>query len=59
MFWTDVQVDKARVIFITEYMTSGSLKQFLKKTRKNDYKTLNEKVSSIIILLVPLKGALG
>ncbi|XP_031559721.1 nuclear receptor-binding protein-like [Actinia tenebrosa] len=44
MFWTDVQPDKARVIFITEYMTSGSLKQFLKKTRKNDYKTLNEKV---------------
>ncbi|KXJ13209.1 nuclear receptor-binding protein isoform X2 [Exaiptasia diaphana] len=43
MFWTDVQTDKARVIFITEYMTSGSLKQFLKRTRKSD-KTLNVKV---------------
>ncbi|XP_048582966.1 nuclear receptor-binding protein isoform X2 [Nematostella vectensis] len=43
-FWTDVQGEKARVIFITEYMTSGSLKQFLKKTRKNNYKTMNEKV---------------
>ncbi|CAH1775916.1 unnamed protein product [Owenia fusiformis] len=30
---------KPRVIFITEYMSSGSLKQFLKKTKKNN-KTL-------------------
>lgn len=34
----------AQVIFITEYMSSGSLKQFLKKTKKN-HKTMNEKVS--------------
>lgn len=32
------------MIFITEYMSSGSLKQFLKKTKKN-HKTMNEKVS--------------
>lgn len=32
-----------QVIFITEYMSSGSLKQFLKKTKKN-HKTMNEKV---------------
>lgn len=44
-FWTDTRSEKPRVIFITEYMTSGSLKQFLKKTRKSNYKTLNEKVS--------------
>ncbi|XP_067908511.1 nuclear receptor-binding protein-like [Heterodontus francisci] len=31
-----------RVIFITEYMSSGSLKQFLKKTKKN-HKTMHEK----------------
>lgn len=33
------------MIFITEYMSSGSLKQFLKKTKKN-HKTMNEKVYS-------------
>lgn len=33
----------SQVIFITEYMSSGSLKQFLKKTKKN-HKTMNEKV---------------
>lgn len=33
-----------QVIFITEYMSSGSLKQFLKKTKKN-HKTMNEKVT--------------
>uniref|UniRef100_A0A8C9WUZ3 Nuclear receptor binding protein 1 n=1 Tax=Sander lucioperca TaxID=283035 RepID=A0A8C9WUZ3_SANLU len=33
---------KRTVIFITEYMSSGSLKQFLKKTKKN-HKTMNEK----------------
>ena len=45
-FWTDARSETPRVIFITEYMTSGSLKQFLKKTRKSNYKTLNEKVNS-------------
>lgn len=34
----------SQVIFITEYMSSGSLKQFLKKTKKN-HKTMNVKVS--------------
>ena len=32
-----------QVIFITEYMSSGSLKQFLKKTKKNN-KTIKVKV---------------
>uniref|UniRef100_A0A674IJ70 Nuclear receptor binding protein 1 n=1 Tax=Terrapene triunguis TaxID=2587831 RepID=A0A674IJ70_9SAUR len=42
-YWADVKENKARVIFITEYMSSGSLKQFLKKTKKN-HKTMNEKL---------------
>lgn len=37
-YWMDKDVDKPRVIFITEYMSSGSLKLFLKKTKKNDVK---------------------
>uniref|UniRef100_A0AAY4ETW0 Nuclear receptor-binding protein n=1 Tax=Denticeps clupeoides TaxID=299321 RepID=A0AAY4ETW0_9TELE len=41
-YWADVKENRARVIFITEYMSSGSLKQFLKKTKKN-HKTMNEK----------------
>ncbi|XP_032808932.1 nuclear receptor-binding protein-like [Petromyzon marinus] len=41
-YWADIKESKARVIFITEYMSSGSLKQFLKKTKKN-HKTMNEK----------------
>uniref|UniRef100_A0A3B4TCR0 Nuclear receptor-binding protein n=1 Tax=Seriola dumerili TaxID=41447 RepID=A0A3B4TCR0_SERDU len=41
-YWTDVKENRVRVIFITEYMSSGSLKQFLKKTKKN-HKTMNEK----------------
>ncbi|MEE6525565.1 hypothetical protein FKM82_025640, partial [Ascaphus truei] len=43
-YWADIKENKARVIFITEYMSSGSLKQFLKKTKKN-HKTMNEKVT--------------
>lgn len=35
-YWTDSAGEKPRVIFITEYMSSGSLKQFLKKTKKNN-----------------------
>ncbi|XP_071965300.1 nuclear receptor-binding protein-like isoform X2 [Antedon mediterranea] len=34
-YWIDLKTDKPRVIFITEYITSGSLKQFLKKSKKN------------------------
>ncbi|RVE74717.1 hypothetical protein OJAV_G00024550 [Oryzias javanicus] len=41
-YWADIKESRARVIFITEYMSSGSLKQFLKKTKKN-HKTMNEK----------------
>jgi len=37
-----------QVIFITEYMSSGSLKQFLKKTKKN-HKTMNEKVTCVFL----------
>ncbi|XP_015251308.1 nuclear receptor-binding protein 2-like isoform X2 [Cyprinodon tularosa] len=39
-YWLDMKETQARVIFITEYMSSGSLKQFLKKTKKN-HKTMN------------------
>ncbi|XP_039220551.1 nuclear receptor-binding protein 2 isoform X2 [Crotalus tigris] len=44
-YWLDVKESKAqasvrRVIFITEYVSSGSLKQFLKKTKKN-HKAMN------------------
>ncbi|XP_030768362.1 nuclear receptor-binding protein homolog isoform X2 [Sitophilus oryzae] len=34
-YWTDTHNDRPRVIFITEYMSSGSLKQFLKRTKRN------------------------
>ncbi|XP_036685889.1 nuclear receptor-binding protein 2 isoform X1 [Balaenoptera musculus] len=34
-YWLDASEARARVIFITEYVPSGSLKQFLKKTKKN------------------------
>ncbi|NXI93078.1 NRBP2 protein, partial [Psophia crepitans] len=42
-YWLDVKDSKARVIFITEYVSSGSLKQFLKKTKKN-HKAMNARV---------------
>uniref|UniRef100_A0A8C9VYB2 Nuclear receptor-binding protein 2 n=1 Tax=Scleropages formosus TaxID=113540 RepID=A0A8C9VYB2_SCLFO len=41
-YWLDMRESQARVVFITEYMSSGSLKQFLKKTKKN-HKTMNVK----------------
>ncbi|XP_066924873.1 nuclear receptor-binding protein-like isoform X2 [Clytia hemisphaerica] len=34
-YWVDLKGDNPRLIFIAEYMTSGSLRQFLKKTRAN------------------------
>ncbi|XP_065355240.1 nuclear receptor-binding protein homolog [Calliphora vicina] len=35
-YWTDtIHPDRPRVIFITEFMSSGSLKQFLKRTKRN------------------------
>ncbi|XP_075405260.1 nuclear receptor-binding protein 2 [Tenrec ecaudatus] len=39
-YWLDTAEARARVIFITEYVSSGSLKQFLKKTKKN-HKAMN------------------
>ncbi|KAJ7338287.1 hypothetical protein JRQ81_011057 [Phrynocephalus forsythii] len=39
-YWLDMKETKAQVIFITEYVSSGSLKQFLKKTKKN-HKAMN------------------
>eukprot|EP00112_Aurelia_sp_Birch-Aquarium-sp1_P008417 Seg1926.5 transcript_id=Seg1926.5/GoldUCD/mRNA.D3Y31 product="Nuclear receptor-binding protein" protein_id=Seg1926.5/GoldUCD/D3Y31 len=41
-YWVDLKGDQPRLIFITEFMTSGSLMQFLKKTKSNN-KTLNLK----------------
>lgn len=34
-YWTDVHEEKPRIVFITEYMSSGSWKQFLKRTKRN------------------------
>lgn len=47
MSWaaTDTSVPP-QVIFITEYVSSGSLKQFLKKTKKN-HKAMNARVGSL------------
>ncbi|NXS54711.1 NRBP2 protein, partial [Brachypteracias leptosomus] len=45
-YWLDVKDLKARVIFITEYVSSGSLKQFLKKTKKN-HKAMNARVGPL------------
>ncbi|XP_029448118.1 nuclear receptor-binding protein 2 isoform X2 [Rhinatrema bivittatum] len=39
-YWLDIRETSARVVFITEYVSSGSLRQFLKKTKKNR-KTMN------------------
>ncbi|PAV86048.1 hypothetical protein WR25_07311 [Diploscapter pachys] len=33
-YWTDAKSDKPRIIFITEYMSSGSMSQFLQRTKK-------------------------
>ncbi|CAG0880838.1 unnamed protein product [Darwinula stevensoni] len=34
-YWIDHVNEKPRVVFVTEYMSSGSLKQFLKRTKRN------------------------
>lgn len=48
--WTDTRDGKLRVIFITEYMSSGSLKHFLKKTKRNVVKmALPVSISAIFI----------
>ncbi|XP_077207390.1 nuclear receptor-binding protein 2 isoform X2 [Paroedura picta] len=39
-YWLVMKDSMAQVIFITEYVSSGSLKQFLKKTKKN-HKAMN------------------
>ncbi|XP_057292067.1 nuclear receptor-binding protein-like isoform X2 [Hydractinia symbiolongicarpus] len=41
-YWVDLKGEHPRLIFIGEYMTSGSLRQFLKKTKAN-IKSLNIK----------------
>uniref|UniRef100_A0A673Z9Y4 Nuclear receptor-binding protein n=1 Tax=Salmo trutta TaxID=8032 RepID=A0A673Z9Y4_SALTR len=46
-YWADINdINRARTLLVwitwSEYMSSGSLKQFLKKTKKN-HKTMNEK----------------
>ncbi|XP_068094303.1 nuclear receptor-binding protein 2 isoform X2 [Hyperolius riggenbachi] len=41
-YWMNVKENSAQVTFITEYVSSGSLRQFLKKTKKNR-KTMNAK----------------
>ncbi|KRY75850.1 Nuclear receptor-binding protein [Trichinella pseudospiralis] len=33
-YWLDTNCDKQRVIFITEYMSSGSMSQFMKRTAR-------------------------
>lgn len=35
-YWMDTTKDRPRVIFITEYMSSGSLRQFLRKTKRSN-----------------------
>ncbi|KAF2354070.1 Protein kinase domain [Trinorchestia longiramus] len=37
-YWVDSDPDKRRIVFITEYMSSGSLRKFLKLTKRNDKK---------------------
>jgi len=34
-YWIDKDKEKPRVVFITEYMSSGTMKQFLRKTKSN------------------------
>lgn len=50
----------SQVIFITEYMSSGNLKQFLKKTKKN-HKMMNEKVRDglLVCFSIDIKGAIS
>ncbi|CAI5778737.1 receptor-binding 2 isoform X1 [Podarcis lilfordi] len=52
-YWLDVKEIKAQVIFITEYVSSGSLKQFLKKTKKN-HKAMNARVGPLPAPQAPL-----
>lgn len=40
-YWIDKDAERARIIFITEYMSSGSVKLFLKKTKKNEIKKMS------------------
>jgi nuclear receptor-binding protein len=35
-YWIDPNEQKKRIVFITEYMSSGSLKQFLRKAKKTN-----------------------
>lgn len=44
--WTDTVADRPRLVFVTEHITSGSLQQFLKRTKA---KTRSLKVSLLLI----------
>lgn len=37
-YWIQKDADVPKVVFITEYMSSGSLKQYFKKTKRHDIK---------------------
>jgi serine/threonine protein kinase len=39
-YWMDSRGKNQRVVFITEYMTSGSLKNFIKLAQKNKTKVV-------------------
>ena len=52
------ETQKPRVVLITEYMSSGSLKQFLKKTKKNSRK-IPLQVRNTIKIIVKLRSRSG
>ncbi|XP_018026682.1 nuclear receptor-binding protein, partial [Hyalella azteca] len=55
-YWVDADPDKRRIVFITEYMSSGSLRKFLKLTKRNDKKV---NVSSWKKWCIQILSALG
>uniref|UniRef100_A0A670ZUH3 Nuclear receptor binding protein 2 n=1 Tax=Pseudonaja textilis TaxID=8673 RepID=A0A670ZUH3_PSETE len=54
-YWLDMKGSKAQVISITDYVSSGSLKQFLKKTKKN-HKAMSARVGEVAEELSPPIG---
>lgn len=53
-YWIDNNKEKPRVVFITEYMSSGTMKQFLRKTKSN--KTWKRCCSQILSALSYLRS---
>jgi len=53
-YWIDTNKEKPRVVFITEYMSSGTMKQFLRKTKSN--KTWKRCCSQILSALSYLRS---